>query len=681
MKLLYPQFLFAFAVLAIPVIIHLFNFRKYKKTVFTNVSFLKSIQEKSNSKNRLKHILVLISRILAFSFLVLAFAMPFFSKEDVFNKSETNEVSIFVDNHQIYDVESADGSYLMANVLSAEAIVNYFNSNTRFQILDNNFEGKNQKFYSKTEALELLEEIKSTSNTRTISEIIKRQDNVYQNVESSKKFNFIISSFNKNLSDFENIVADENRKLYFIPINFEYQNNLYIDSCWFESPVRRLGVNEKLFFRVKNTSEEDVEKVNIRTFINDESKSPVSLSVKAKSESIGEINFQNLESGLFYGKITIEDYPISFDNNFYFSYNIADKINIIQIFENTENRFINTLFAKDELFEYQAMDVKKIDFGLFSKTDLIVINEISDLKGALVTELTDFVKSGGALFIVPPTEKLNLENFNSFATVFGFAPFLQIDETKVNLKDINYEHPLYTGVFDKQEKNLVLPAISKMYLSSNQKRGINNLLLTEKQNPFLEETQYSKGNVYLLYSSLNTADNSFPYHALFVPTVYNMAIFSKNKDKLYLQIGKDDEIVNKNTVNNSNNLNYTISSIDAKSQFIPEKRIINNQEVFLVHDQIINEGNYLLKLAEQPIKSIAFNFSRLLSNLDFYQTESLKEAISNYPELNIEVFESTTGKDNIEIKELVSDIFLWKYCLLLVLLFLLIEILLIRFLK
>jgi hypothetical protein len=79
MHFLYPAFLFALLSLAIPVLVHLFNFRRYQKVYFSNVQFLKEIQEQQSSRRNLKERLILAARLLALFFLVLAFARPFIS--------------------------------------------------------------------------------------------------------------------------------------------------------------------------------------------------------------------------------------------------------------------------------------------------------------------------------------------------------------------------------------------------------------------------------------------------------------------------------------------------------------------------------------------------------------------------------------------------------------------------
>jgi len=69
MQFLYPSFLYALLALAIPIIIHLFFFRRFKKVYFTNVRFLKEIKEETSARQRLKNLLVLLMRLLARQFI------------------------------------------------------------------------------------------------------------------------------------------------------------------------------------------------------------------------------------------------------------------------------------------------------------------------------------------------------------------------------------------------------------------------------------------------------------------------------------------------------------------------------------------------------------------------------------------------------------------------------------
>src|SRR6202008_351487 len=98
MSFVYPAFLYSLFAILIPIIIHLFNFRKYKTVYFTNVKFLRELKQESQSKSRLKELLILLSRILAISCLVLAFAQPVIVDKNSKVKVGQKAVGIFIDN-------------------------------------------------------------------------------------------------------------------------------------------------------------------------------------------------------------------------------------------------------------------------------------------------------------------------------------------------------------------------------------------------------------------------------------------------------------------------------------------------------------------------------------------------------------------------------------------------------
>src|ERR1041384_2944175 len=98
MKFANPYFLFALLALAIPIIIHLFNFRKFKRVYFTNVRFLKEVKQDTKAKNKLKNLLILCSRLLAILFLVLAFAQPYIPRDNGAVHTGDKVISVYIDN-------------------------------------------------------------------------------------------------------------------------------------------------------------------------------------------------------------------------------------------------------------------------------------------------------------------------------------------------------------------------------------------------------------------------------------------------------------------------------------------------------------------------------------------------------------------------------------------------------
>ena len=167
MQFLYPSFLFALAALAIPIILHLFYFRRFKKVYFTNVRFLKEVKEETSARSKLRNLLVLLMRLLAITFLVLAFAQPFIP-QDVEVKKGEKAVSIFVDNSFSMSALSQDVPLLDKAKQRAREIVQAYAVDDRFQILTNDFEGRHQRLVSKEDALGLIDEIEKTPGVKEL---------------------------------------------------------------------------------------------------------------------------------------------------------------------------------------------------------------------------------------------------------------------------------------------------------------------------------------------------------------------------------------------------------------------------------------------------------------------------------------------------------------------------------
>src|SRR6056300_494904 len=136
MSFVYPSFLWALGFLAVPIIIHLFHFRRYKTIGFTNVKFLKNIQQQSQSVKRLRNLLVLLTRLLAITFLVLAFAKPFVPINQSTSPEDT-VVGIYVDNSFSMEQEGSDGPLIEVAREKARQIVKSYPSTDQFLVFSN----------------------------------------------------------------------------------------------------------------------------------------------------------------------------------------------------------------------------------------------------------------------------------------------------------------------------------------------------------------------------------------------------------------------------------------------------------------------------------------------------------------------------------------------------------------
>src|SRR5690606_34094613 len=213
--------------LALPVIIHLFYFRRFKKVYFTNVRFLKEIKEETSNRQKLRNLLVLAMRLLALAFLVFAFAQPFIPQDQDVAKGK-KAVSIFIDNSFSMSALSQDVALIDKAKIRAREIVEAYAPDDEFQILTNDFEGRHQRMVSRDEALALIDEIKTGPADRELSRVFSRQQQILNSSGIDNHVVYHISDFQKNIADLENI-KDTLTEIELIPLQSVQEKNVSLD--------------------------------------------------------------------------------------------------------------------------------------------------------------------------------------------------------------------------------------------------------------------------------------------------------------------------------------------------------------------------------------------------------------------------------------------------------------------
>jgi hypothetical protein len=675
MKFAYPEFLYALFAIAIPIIIHLFNFRKFKKIYFSNVEFLKEVQQETQSKSQLKHLLILLSRILAITFIVLAFTQPFIPVSDTTITNQNNVVGIYIDNSFSMESVGSNGSLLNEAKNKAIEVVKSYRATDKFILTTNNYNAGDQRLLSNEEAIDKIEAIAISSTSRNLSTIYSRNRDAINSSDIKNKSFYIFSDFQKSTADISAIKADTIINSFIIPIKSSEVNNLYIDSCWFNSPTHLLYQNEIFNVRIKNNSENDLENIPLKLFINDQNVVPTSFTIKAMDETTITLNYRNKTNGIQKGRVEIVDNPVITDDIFYFSYNISESINILGVGTQENNVALNSIYNTDSLFKYSNSNVNQLDYSLIKKSNLVVLSNLETVSSGLAENLKPFIDNGGSLLVFP-SNNINYDSYREFLSLLNINYFTQRDTAKNKVKDINLKHPIFTNVFDGAPKgNLNLPIVSFHYLISKGRTAFKNDILTLKDGkPFLTEYKVGKGKIYLSTVSLDKKSSNFSNHALFVPTLYNIALLSQKKYPLFHIIGSNSTIDvdrgEKDAVYHIKNSNIDI---------IPRVRNSNTGTTVFVNSGIELADNYSLENNTTKI-GLAYNYSRSESELDYLTPTEIADIISSNS-INAQFIDLSTGTIQTALSDLNIGKKYWKYCIILALLFLAVEIVLIKIFK
>src|SRR5581483_2619193 len=228
MNFVFPSFLYALSAVSVPILIHLFNFRRYKKLYFSNVRFLQEVVTESRSRSRLKHWLVLLCRILVVAFLVFAFAQPYIPLKNNVISAGGKAVSIFVDNSFSMNAVAQNGTLLEEAKTKATQIAASLNPADKVQLISQDFDDAQERRLNKDEFIEELKGLKTSPDSRQLSEIEKRQQENLLHSGSPIKESFIISDFQKSFSDLSAFHPDASITTDMVPVVAEARNNISI---------------------------------------------------------------------------------------------------------------------------------------------------------------------------------------------------------------------------------------------------------------------------------------------------------------------------------------------------------------------------------------------------------------------------------------------------------------------
>jgi hypothetical protein len=681
MNFLFPTFLIGLVAIAIPIIIHLFNFRKYKKVYFTNVQFLKELKQESDSKSKLKEWLILAMRILAIACLVFAFAQPFIPGKSKAVQGE-KAISVYIDNSFSMESTNKKGTLLENAKEYATEIINTFNASDKFQLLTNDFEGKHQRFVSKEDFIEQLNDVKISSATKALNDVLKRQQDFLQNSSSKNKRIFLLSDFQKNTSVFNKTDIDTLITVSCIPITSSEVSNVYIDSVWFETPVQQFGTQQIVHAIIINKSAKDIENGTLKLFINNAQVSLSSFDVSAGNKKDASISFTVKTKGINKGVLKIEDYPITYDDNFYFSFNAQTTINALVINgkdTKTAGNF-KSLMQNDSLFVYQENSEASIDYSIFAKINIIVLNELSTLTSGLTAELQKFVSNGGSLVIFP-NKKSDLESYNTAFQNLQLPQITKLDTVNTKTQSINFEQGLYEGVFDKIDQRIDLPKVFEHFeFTKTTNSNSQSLVLLQNGQSLISFNPFGSGKIYLFSIPSDESCSNLLKHALFVPTLIKMSILSLKPSPVYYKTAVNEAIV-LNTNSNFSDKPLHIIKDDKKIDVIPEHRLVNNATNIFTQNQITEAGYYEVFENTSSVKDLAFNFDRKESDMNFMTKDDLQKQIDEKGIKNIGIIEPNEKSLTNTLQEVNDGKKLWKLFLILALIFLAAEILIIRLIK
>lgn len=653
----YPQFLWALTALAIPILIHLFNFRRTTKVYFSNIRFLKQVKQETNQTRKLKQYLVLASRLLFIFFLVLAFAQPFLPATEQAD-SQKNLV-IYLDNS--FSMSAPVREKMRALDIATgfvREIAETFPSETRFKLLTNDFAPFSNSYKSRAEILDQLSQVRLSPVSRTTDEINKR-------IGEDGTTIFWISDFQKSTWG-ESVVMDSSRQVRVIPIEYQRVSNVFVDSIYLNNPFIIGREKNSVIVRLRNEGARAIEGLVTKLTINGVQAATASITIQANSSSESSFDLSSGLTGYNEAVLSFSDFPVSFDNEFYFTLNYSGKLRIIEIKPDNKITFVEKVYGNRQLFDFRSYAVGNVDYSLLAEADLVILNGLNRIESSLGGALQTYQAGSGSMLLISGSEP----DITSYKNVLPQATLSRTGKQELSELDRpDFQNPFFENVFEERSVALAMPRAKKILDWGPDRSAI---LRFKNGLPYLSRM----GNTFLLAGPLQYESTDFFNHALFVPVMYRIATTGKKAErKSYYYLSSSfisvpaDSLVGEEPV-----------KMQGKVELVPSQRKLGDRLFLEIPKYSVQQGFYYVTHRQDTLDLLAFNLEKKESMLDQYSGEEVKTLLGGGE--GISIFEATSTETfSNEIKERYLGTPLWKYMLVLALAFLLAEVLLIRLLK
>ncbi len=403
---------------------------------------------------------------------------------------------------------------------------------------------------------------------------------------------------------------------------------------------------------------------NIELFINDSLKAISSVDIKAGETVLDTFNFRNTSSGMKVGRISISDFPVTFDNNLNFNYFIKKNLKVGIYSDTGFNTYLDAFFKNNSYYETRYFDVNNIDMSYWNNSDVIIINTNSIISTGVQEQIQEHTKQGEPLIVFANDKDKNTLLWN----YIGIA-FRNLDSLQQQISAVNINSNLFKNAFSKVEDKMDLPHAN----SSISILNYNEWLVRSKTDEVLVAIQNSGDKNILVFSNpMNEENRNFYTHPIFIPLMYNFMSDAQKHPIYYHSMIKNSIYLTNEMVLADGVLNIN----RGEEQWIPEQYSVNSGiKIHLPQD--LDAGYYSISYQNQGINGLSINYDRKESVSDFYTISDLKS--SELLDESIQVLEAQKVNSSSIAQNITHKKELWYFSILLALLFLTTEILLIKF--
>ena len=652
--------LWALAALVIPIAVHLFNFRRHKLVYFSNTALLKAIQQENAKTKKLKYLITLVLRCLFIVALVLAFAFPYKPDEAMDLTAEEGFVGVYLDNSMSMKAQSSKTTLLEDARKSAKDLVGQLPPSTRYLLLTNSFEVQNEYPMNQEEMLDQLDRMSLDGRPVKMNEVIDRFEMLRKRHGMEQASLFVYSDFQKNMLDLTGTPVDTALRIIVVPVQAELQANLSIDTVWLSSPVIQPGLSNELHVAVSNHGEKAVKGLPINLSMDGKVTASATVDVEGKEQSELVMQFLLQESGSTRCAVSLMDYPITFDDVYDFVIETRPTLKVVELIGAGKTSYASMVFGEDPQYDFTMMDPNRIDLNALSKAQLIVVSEASAINETVRQSLLNDAAEGASV-------------------AFFHDDGRSVDTSTMSVHDVAVKHDFFGDMILDLPQHADLPKV-KRHVPLVPTPNATVLMNLDNGDPMLLETPIGKGRVYDFATTLDPDCSNLSDNSLFVPLMLKMALLGGGVGKLSYTLGVDQTLVF-NDLDLEGDGALELSDEDGSFVMMPAHEVRNNRMIVFLQDDLPNAGFYELAIHDSVYHVMAWNESRVESEMDFADKETIAKTFKDAGFESTAVLDANDFASHDLVRAMARQSSIWKWFVLLALIALAGEVAVLRFWK
>jgi uncharacterized membrane protein len=534
MAFLNPFFLLGGLAAAVPILLHLIKRANARKIEFPTLMFLRKIDKKTIRYQKLRHLLLLLLRILAFLFIVFAFMRPYSDKASASAAGAGSTAAthiIVLDNSMSMSYQDR---WDRAKTAAAD-IVRRASSLDQFAVLE---------FSDRTEILAqlpsdrstVLSEIQNASapgdQATRYAQALAVAEGIARKAGTEKRIIHLISDFQKTAW------TNEEREFHLaagitlqcVDLGSDEFSNLAIRNV--QGIRADEGGASNLVVKASLVAFGNRDRDNVRVNLKVDGRAISEKTVRVAGGSAEELEFQ--VPGLSLGEHSIvletEDPYLVRDNRFYMTLDMRDKTPVVLV-ENpgTGDRrspgfFLVKALTVDRLSRYQVKTVSPQNLDFTGK--LLIWNDTPVSNSAVRKRLEDFVRNGGGMILILGNSTVPSEFNRSFG---AWLPVKMKDTSSGKRRSgapltddfavmtyVQTNHPIFQP-FGKPHSGTFTSARFYDYSRITANSEADILARFDNGDPALVSIGLGKGQVLIFTSSADDTGNNLPLQAVYAP--------------------------------------------------------------------------------------------------------------------------------------------------------------------